>query len=120
MIFARKDRVGYTFSSGRIGRVPANLAKLHQVNASYKYRAKCLEQMAESLRVRPSPWVFGRVPGCSVESLDSMPTHSRQVILANVEQSTCLTLGILKSLYPLADFNATGDGSDLVSTLCSY
>jgi hypothetical protein len=42
------------------------------------------------------------------------------IVLATVKQSACLTLGILKSLYPLADFNVVGDGSDLVSTLCSY
>jgi hypothetical protein len=76
--------------------------------------------LAESQQVRPSPCVFGRVPGCSVESLDGLPTHSQKVILANVKQSACLTLGILKSLYPLADFKAVGDGSDLVSILCSY
>jgi hypothetical protein len=69
MIFARKDRVGYSFSSGRIGRVPMNSAELHQVNASYKFRAKCLEHLIESLRVWPSACVFGRVPVCSAESL---------------------------------------------------
>jgi hypothetical protein len=64
--------------------------------------------------------VFGRVPECLAESLDGLLTHSREVILTNVKQPTCLTLGILKSLYPLTDFNAVGDGSDLVSTLYTY
>jgi hypothetical protein len=67
-----------------------------------------------------SPCMFERVLACSAESLDGLPTHSLEVILTNVNQSTYLTLGILKSLYPLADFNAVGDGSDLVSTLCCY
>jgi hypothetical protein len=92
-----------------------NSAKLHQLNASYKFRAKCLEQLVECLCVRPSACVFSRVPGCSIESLDDLPTRSREAILTNVKQSACLTLGIVKSLYPLA-----GDGSDLVSTLCNY
>jgi hypothetical protein len=63
--------------------------------------------------------VFDRVPRCLVESLDGPPTRSQEVILANVKQSACLTLGILKSLFHLADFIAVGDGSDIVSTLCS-
>jgi hypothetical protein len=64
--------------------------------------------------------VFDQVPVCSAESLDGLPTHSREVILTNVKQLACLTIGILMSLYPLTDFNAVGDGSNLVSTLCSY
>jgi hypothetical protein len=57
----------------RMGRVPVNLAELHHVNASCKFNAKCLEQLAdcleqlpksleqlaESLRVRSSPCVLG-------------------------------------------------------------
>jgi hypothetical protein len=69
MIFERKDRVGYTFLSGRIDRVPVNSVELHQVNASCKFRAKCLEQLAESQRVRLSPFMFDRVPAHSAESL---------------------------------------------------
>jgi hypothetical protein len=49
------------FSSGRIGWVSVNSAGLHQVNAFCKFRAECLEQLAESQRVRPSAYVFGRV-----------------------------------------------------------
>jgi hypothetical protein len=64
--------------------------------------------------------VFGRVPACSAESLDGLLTRSVEVILTNVKQLACLTLKILKSLYSLVDFNAVGDGSNLVSTLCSY
>jgi hypothetical protein len=94
-----------------------NLAELHQVNASCKFRSKCLEQLAESLSVRASVCVFGRVPACSAESLDGLLTRSVEIILANVKQTPCLTLRILKSLYPLTDFNAVSDGSDLVSTL---
>jgi hypothetical protein len=76
MIFAWKNRVGYTFSSGRIDRVPVNSVELHQVNASCKFRAKCMEQLAESLRVRPSPYMFDRVPACLAESLGIRPSPS--------------------------------------------
>jgi hypothetical protein len=75
---------------------------------------------AECLLVQSSPSMLDRVPGCLVESLDGLPTRSREVILTNVKQSTCLTLEIMKSLYPPTDFNVVGDGSDLVSTLCNY
>jgi hypothetical protein len=64
--------------------------------------------------------VFSLVPACSAESLDGMPTRSWEVILTNVKQLACSTLRIMKSLYSLTDFNAVGDGSDLVSTLCNY
>jgi hypothetical protein len=53
-----------------------NSAEFHQVNASCKFRVKCLQQLAEcleqlieSMRLRLNPCVFGRVPGCSAESL---------------------------------------------------
>jgi hypothetical protein len=55
MIFARKGQVGYTFLSERISRVIVNSTELHQVNASYKFKAECLEQLVESLSIRPSP-----------------------------------------------------------------
>jgi hypothetical protein len=77
------------------------------------------ECLTESLSIQPRAYVFNRVPACLAESLDGLPTHSREVILANVKLPACLALGILKSLYPLTDFNAVGDGFDLVSTLCS-
>jgi hypothetical protein len=42
--------------------------------------------------------------------LDSLPSQSREIILANMPQSASLTLGILKSLYPRADLDAVGEG----------
>jgi hypothetical protein len=54
---------------------------------------------------------------CSVESLDGLPTRSREVILANVKESACLTLEILRSLYPLADFNTVSVTSRILETL---
>jgi hypothetical protein len=42
--------------------------------------------------------------------LDSLPNRSREIILANMRQLASLTLGILKSLYPRADFDAAGEG----------
>jgi hypothetical protein len=42
--------------------------------------------------------------------LDSLSTRSREIILANMKQSTSLTLRILKSLYPQADLNTAGEG----------
>jgi hypothetical protein len=42
--------------------------------------------------------------------LDSLPSQSREIILANMQQSVSLTLGILKSLYPQADLDAVGEG----------
>jgi hypothetical protein len=44
------------------------------------------------------------------QMLDSLPTRSREIILANMRQSVCLTLGILMSLYPRADLDAAGEG----------
>jgi hypothetical protein len=34
------------------------------------------------------------------QMFDSLPSHSQEIILANMRQSVSLTLGILKSLYP--------------------
>jgi hypothetical protein len=42
--------------------------------------------------------------------LDNLPNQSREIILANMWQSTSLTLGILNSLYHLADLDAAGEG----------
>jgi hypothetical protein len=38
-----------------------------------------------------------------------MQTRSQEVILANMKQSATLTLGILKSLYLLANLDAMGE-----------
>jgi hypothetical protein len=43
------------------------------------------------------------------ELLDGMSNRCRDVILDNMKQAASLTLMILKSLYPRADFNAAGD-----------
>jgi hypothetical protein len=42
--------------------------------------------------------------------LDNLPNQSREIILVNMWQATSLTLGILNSLYPLADLDAAGEG----------
>jgi hypothetical protein len=42
--------------------------------------------------------------------LDSLPMRSLEIILAKMRQSTSVTLGILKSLYPQADLDAVGEG----------
>jgi hypothetical protein len=42
--------------------------------------------------------------------LDSLSTRSWEIILINMKQSVSLTLEILKSLYPRADLDATGEG----------
>jgi hypothetical protein len=44
------------------------------------------------------------------QMLDSLPTRSWEIILANMNQSTSLTLGIFKALYPPADLDAAGEG----------
>jgi hypothetical protein len=44
------------------------------------------------------------------QMLDSLPNRSREILLMNMRQSTSLTLGILKSLYPWADLDAAGVG----------
>jgi hypothetical protein len=49
--------------------------------------------------------------------LDSLPTRSREIILANMRKSASLTLRILKSLYPRADFDVAGVG---FTVTCSY
>jgi hypothetical protein len=38
------------------------------------------------------------------QMLDSLPSRSQEIILANMQQSASLTLGILKSLYPQGRF----------------
>jgi hypothetical protein len=43
------------------------------------------------------------------QMLDSLPTQSREIILANMRQSA-LTLGFLKSLYYWADLDVEGEG----------
>jgi hypothetical protein len=48
---------------------------------------------------------IARVP----QMLDGLPTRSREVILANMKQSTSLTLRILKSLYPRANLDVAGE-----------
>jgi hypothetical protein len=49
--------------------------------------------------------------------LDSLPTQSREIILANMKQSMCLTLEILKSLYPCVNLDAVGEG---FAATCNY
>jgi hypothetical protein len=44
------------------------------------------------------------------QMLDSLPTRSQEIILANMRQSVSLTLWILKSLYPQDDLDAAGEG----------
>jgi hypothetical protein len=44
------------------------------------------------------------------QMLDSLPNRSREIILANMRQSTSLPLGILKSLYPRADLDTVVEG----------
>jgi hypothetical protein len=41
--------------------------------------------------------------------LDSLPTWSREIILANLRELASLTLGILMSLFPRADSDAAGE-----------
>jgi hypothetical protein len=47
---------------------------------------------------------------CTPEMLDGLLTRSREIILANMRQSTSLTLRILMSLYPWADLDMAGKG----------
>jgi hypothetical protein len=42
--------------------------------------------------------------------LDSLPTKSKKIILANMKQSAGLTLRILKSLYPQANLDRADEG----------
>jgi hypothetical protein len=44
------------------------------------------------------------------QMLDSLPTRSREIILANMKQSTSLTLSILKFLYPRANLDTASEG----------
>jgi hypothetical protein len=44
------------------------------------------------------------------QMLDSLPSQSQEIILANMWQSVSLTLGILNSLYPRADLDTVGEG----------
>jgi hypothetical protein len=44
------------------------------------------------------------------QMLDSMPSRSQEIILANMRQSASLTLGILKSLYPQANLDLALEG----------
>jgi hypothetical protein len=44
------------------------------------------------------------------QMLDSLPSRLWDITLTNMKQSVSLTLGILKSLYPWADLDATGEG----------
>jgi hypothetical protein len=48
--------------------------------------------------------------GAPPQMLDSLPSRSQEIILANMGQSSSLTLGILKSLHPQADLDAAGEG----------
>jgi hypothetical protein len=50
------------------------------------------------------------------QMLDSLLTLSWEIILANMRQSACLTLRILKSLYPRAYLDVAGVG---FTTMCS-
>jgi hypothetical protein len=50
------------------------------------------------------------IRACTPQMLDSLPTRSQEIILANMLQSASVTLGILKSLYPQADLDTVGDG----------
>jgi hypothetical protein len=97
-----------------------NSVELHQVNAYCKFRAKCLEQLdecleqlVESLLVRSSPYVFGREPGWPTDSFPRGNSHHRDAVSVFNPWDSEVPL-------PLADFNALGDESDLVSTLCNY
>jgi hypothetical protein len=42
--------------------------------------------------------------------VESLPTRSQEIILANMRQSASLTLRILMSLYPRADLDMVGEG----------
>jgi hypothetical protein len=44
------------------------------------------------------------------QMLDSLPTRSQEIILANMRQSASLTLEILRSLYPRADLDMASEG----------
>jgi hypothetical protein len=42
--------------------------------------------------------------------VESLPTRSQEIILANMKQSASLTLEILNSLYPQANLDTTDEG----------
>jgi hypothetical protein len=44
------------------------------------------------------------------QMMDNLTSRSRETTLTNMKQSVCLTLGILKSLYPRADLDRVGEG----------
>jgi hypothetical protein len=44
------------------------------------------------------------------QMVDSLPTRSREIILANMKQLANLTLGTFMSLYPWAGLDAVGGG----------
>jgi hypothetical protein len=89
-----------------------NSAELLQVNASYKFRvtclehlAECLKQLAKSLRVRPSPGMFDRVPRWLADSFPRDISRQREAV-------SVFNPWDYEALYPLADFNEVGDGSN--------
>jgi hypothetical protein len=41
--------------------------------------------------------------------MDSLPTKSQEIILANMRQSSSINLSILKSLYSRADLDPVGE-----------
>jgi hypothetical protein len=48
--------------------------------------------------------------------LDGLPNWCREVILANMKKATSLIVGILKSLYPRANLDATSEGFAVTCT----
>jgi hypothetical protein len=52
----------------------------------------------------------------TLELLDMLPTRSWEVITSNMRKASSLTLGILKSLYPKADLDATDEGFTATSS----
>jgi hypothetical protein len=48
--------------------------------------------------------------------LDGLPTHSREVILYSMKQSTSFTLRILRSLYSQANMDVVGEGFTVTFT----
>jgi hypothetical protein len=58
-IFEWKDQVSYNLSYGRIVRLSVILAELYHVNASCKFKAKSLEQLAKCLELFQNILNFG-------------------------------------------------------------
>jgi hypothetical protein len=79
-------------------RLPESDAELNSLKAMVNNAVAFFYPGESSSKVRPP------------QMLDSLPTQSREIILANMQQSTSLTLGILKSLYPRANLDAAGEG----------